>query len=373
MKRVLILQEYVPGYRVPFFQKLVQRTAERGIQVTIAAGSPSRAQRRRSDEESFPGLQRLPQREFRIATKRVVLRRSGQHVAHSDLVIVEQARRNLDAYLLLSRHRPRHPKVALWGHGKDYVITPSRFDSRVQHWLARRADWFFAYTEGGARALESEGVPSGRVTVVQNSIDTRSLAANIRMVSAAEVESFSKQHDLRGRTASFIGGLDASKRLHFLVSAGQIAHFHDERFRLVVAGDGELRSYVQGLQAEYNWFKYIGPVANVQKAVLLRATQVLAMPGRVGLVTVDSFAAQVPIMTTEWQWHAPEYEYLKDRYNGMIVPDDAEEYGRALAGVMAEPSALENLRGGLQESSQKYTIERMVENFVGGIEKCLET
>ena len=91
-------------------------------------------------------------------------------IAGSDLVILEQARRNLEAYPLLFGRSS--VSVALWGHGRTSARETRAWEHRWLDRMTMRADWFFAYTEGGRKYVVDRGFPADRTTVVQNSTDT---------------------------------------------------------------------------------------------------------------------------------------------------------------------------------------------------------
>ncbi|MBG6214249.1 glycosyltransferase involved in cell wall biosynthesis [Cryobacterium sp. CAN_C3] len=373
MRRVVILQEYIPTYRVPFYQALRTRAAEEQVDLVVACGRPSETQNLRADSGTVSFVQFFRQREVSLWGRRVVLRRVAEAIRGADLVVLEQARRNLDSYWLLGPARRRKPLVALWGHGRDYTRPTGNLDRRVRQWLTSRSDWFFAYTEGGALAIISDGYPRGQTTVVQNSIDTTALRLGVASVEPGTVTNFSHDHDLRGNTAIFLGALDESKRLDFLFEAAKITHTLNHDFRLLVAGDGALRDDVEEWARSESWITYLGTARGQAKLVALASVQVMAMPGRVGLVAVDSFAAGTPIVTTDWAWHAPEQEYLESGVNAIITPDDVREFGRELAAVLADQKLLLSLSAACLISSEQYTLEAMVENYMGGIMRALDT
>jgi glycosyltransferase involved in cell wall biosynthesis len=151
-----------------------------------------------------------------------------------------------------------------------------------------------------------------------------------------------------------------------------MAHTLDHDFRLLIAGDGDMRGDVESWALQYSWVTYIGPVSEVDKAVALASADVLSMPGRVGLVAVDSFAAGVPIVTTDWAWHAPEFEYLEDGHNSVVTADQATIYARALTELMCDREVLNRLREGCLTATQVVTVAAMAENFLEGIRQALE-
>jgi glycosyltransferase involved in cell wall biosynthesis len=368
---VVILQEYIPHYRVAFFNALVQKANAKGIAISIGHGRAGGGQAARNDgadtSNSFP----IRQREVRVAGRRVVVRNAGAAVWGSDLVILEQARRNIDAYRLFAPWR-RGAAIALWGHGRDYTVRSSRLEKFLLRALYLRASWFFGYTKGGVEAVVSGGFPRSATTVVQNSIDTTDLKGRVRAVSDDELRSFRDRLDLSGPTAIFIGALDSSKRLDFLLEAASLIQAKHPQFRLLVSGDGPLRGLVEDAAAVASYVRYIGPLRGQEKATALAACDIIAMPGRVGLVAVDSFAAGIPIVTTSWPWHAPEFEYLTAGVNAEISEDTCAGYAATVVSLLEEPLRLLRLRQGCLDSSEIYTIDSMASNFLRGIEDALK-
>jgi glycosyltransferase involved in cell wall biosynthesis len=371
MQKVVILQEYVPQYRVPFFQMLRAKGLTFGLDIRVAFGSVGADQALRRDAASLDFGIPIEQREYKVAGRRMVVRRIAEAVRGSDLVIMEQARRNLDAYTMLPVRKRNGPLVALWGHGRDYTRPTSAVDRWVSRWLTSKADWFFAYTAGGMNAVVAAGFPGGRTTVVQNAIDSAALRQNLQDLNAQEASEFWEKHDLRGKTALYMGALDASKRIEFLVEAGKAVHAQEPDFRLLVAGDGPMRDTVEEWTSDIPWVTYLGSLGGVDKAIALSSAQVLTIPGRVGLVAVDSFAAGVPIITTSWPWHAPEFEYLESGINSLVSSNDPISFGTAVLSVVGNSEQLNVLRRGARNAASTYTIETMSTNFLNGIRGAL--
>lgn len=372
MKHVVILQEYVPKYREAFFEQLIELGRRNDIIITIAAGQPERSQSRRGDLSQEGFWLPVKQRELRIAGKRIVLRRIGRTIKNADLVILEQARRNLDAYRLLLRRRP-NIKVALWGHGKDYVKATSKLDNALQAFLTKRCDWFFAYTYSGGRAVQELGFPSSRITVLGNSIDTKEIVRESRSISEKDLEEFRVEHGLTDNVAVFLGGLDESKRIPFLLESAEIAYSLDNAFRLHIVGDGIERHLVEKKAKTCPGLIYSGPLVGRKKALALVSAKVIAMPGRVGLIAVDSFAVGRPVVTTEWPWHAPEYDYLSNGLDSLVLRNDPESYAKGLVQLMGDATALSELQGNCHAKSLQYTVESMAESYLAGIVKVLES
>lgn len=178
--KVAIVHPWLPQYRIAFFDYLVQACAARNISVDIYYGETPPEWRARGDSGSTAVATKLKTKFLKVGSRSLIYRSAGRVYQSGpyDLVVFEQAIRNLETYLLLlARWRLR--KVAFWGHGRTYTISKSRFEERFKRWLTHKGCWFFAYTEGGARAMEEYGFQSERVTVVENSIDTVSFRRDL--------------------------------------------------------------------------------------------------------------------------------------------------------------------------------------------------
>lgn len=366
MQRVAILQPYVPNYREPLFRALARSAIERDIVVDVYYGEPTGTFKLRSDN-SRPGYgTEVRTLTFSWGGRAVRFKNVFPFLRNQyDLIIVEQALGNLEIYpLLLNRNRT---PVALWGHGKTYGSIPGPFREAAKWSITSRAHWFFAYTPEGAAAVAAHRFPTDRITVLNNSVDTEVLASDIDEVSPHELTDFCQRRSLTTRTALFIGALEPYKRLDFLIRAASRAHLADPSFRLVVAGAGSLASQITDLARSRQWLVPIGPVTGHQKALALRAAQVIALPGAIGLIAVDSLAAGRPIVTTEGTLHGPEFDYLEEGTTTEVAPNEPDAYAGALINLLRSESRLAAMQNSCRSERKKYSIEAMSENFLEGI------
>ena len=125
-KHVAIVYETIPHYRAPFYDRLHDRLASRGIQFTLYGGRPSaeRALRRDVVDESWFHSRpwAVPIRQLRTGTRNryVTWQLVPPKLLASDLVIVEQASRHALNYLAMAAAMATgRPKLAYWGHGTN--------------------------------------------------------------------------------------------------------------------------------------------------------------------------------------------------------------------------------------------------------------
>lgn len=362
-RRFALVQEYVPAYRARLFEAMAAAAAADGDELLVFAGEPEAGLAQRNDGiTARPWLRRIRQREFRFFGRRITLRALPAAVRSADLIVMEQARRNLDLPVLLLWPGTAK-KIALWGHGTDLVKTPSLFERRYSVVLLRRAAWFFAYTEAGARWAESVGVGRGKVTVLRNSIDVVQLKQDLAAVRPKLLP--------KPFQAVFIGGLDASKRITELIELSTRIKQLQPDFRLVVVGDGELRGLVTDACERFDWIVYRGPLSGRSKAQVLLESDVLLLPGRVGLVAVDSLVAGRPVVTLSTSLHAPEYEYLEPDET-CIVADSIEDAALRTSVLLADREELEAMQERCREAAHGYSIEEMAGRFRDGLHRAIE-
>ena len=368
--RVVFLQEYLPQYRVRLFELLREGAAQLGIDLVIAAGQPNSVQARRGDTVDLEWVSPIRQREYRILGRRLAVRRTRHLVKNADIVVMEQARRNVDLYWALIR--PRGARVVLWGHGADRVKTPSRVEQRISRWLASRAHWFFAYTDGAAASVVSQGFDPDRITVLYNAIDTSTLQAAIAALDPAKQSDLKHHLDLRGKTALYIGALDTYKRTPMLIESAIAAHDREPDFRLLVAGDGVERSLVETAAEAHSFIRYVGPTFGDDKAALLSVADVLVSPGSVGLSVLDSFVAATPMITTEWLFHGPEVEYLEHGVNSLITPDSLDAFVDGMLETLSDRAGLDRMKQNCRSDARRYSIEDMAQRLTEGVQRALE-
>ena len=161
-------------------------------------------------------------------------------------MIVEQASKLLVNYPLLAWRRFGGPRVAWWGHGVNLDGgSASALGEGVKRRLARRADWWFCYTEGTARIVEGLGVPRDRMTVVQNAVDTKEVQRLRSEISEAQLAATRAELGIgSGPVGVYVGSLYNTKRIPFLIEASDQIRSKLPDFHLIVIGDGPDRPFL---------------------------------------------------------------------------------------------------------------------------------
>jgi glycosyltransferase involved in cell wall biosynthesis len=370
--KVYILQNSIPDYRIPFFEHLIREGLKSGVCYTIASSTPKGALTGLISDQFFQSYKEISCKTVKILGRKFVFYTPSELDEGADLLIAEQALGNTIVYRwLISRSINR---FAFWGHGKTVVKQRSRFSSYLEIRLLNRCDWFFGYTEIGAKAAIESGFPMNRVTVVQNSTDTKVLRDKIEKLSNQEVAQFLVNLDLgRGKYGVFIGALDVSKRIDFLIESAEMIQREIPEFRLLIFGDGPLQDYVKVAALNRTCIRYFGRADLMTKALISQIAEIIMMPGRVGLIAVESFALGLPIVTTNWKFHAPEFDYLRNGIDAVVTDNNVNDYAARIIAVLKDENLLLALKLETSRRSTVFNIELMAKNFNSGVRNSLAT
>lgn len=372
MHKVAIVHPWMPQYRVEFFRLLIESMAEKEIHLDVFYGQTPPEWSDRNDSARPSYADELPTKFFRVGSRNVSLKRLKLSFFRDyDLIILEQAVRNLETYGLMLVKNQR-TKIAFWGHGRTYTQQTRQLEERIKSGMTLRGAWFFGYTQEGVDAVLEKGYPKEQTTVVQNSIDTDKLAKHISSVTPSEIKAFAKTHDLSaGHTALYLGGLDASKRIDFLLISAKAVAMNDPKFRLIVVGSGSEASAIADASTKYPWLRPLGTLFGREKAIALSASDIMMNPGRVGLVAVDSLTAGVPIVTTDWPYHAPEFSYLTHDVTAIVSQDTVDSFTVETAALISDTQKLRQMQSRCVAESKQYTTASMVNRFASGISGAL--
>lgn len=375
--RVVIVQAMVRTYRTAFLESLRQQLDRHGIDLDLVYS-------RTVDPNSVGATADLPwaivvdEKRFLKGHLEVTWQPCLGVVRGADLVIVEQATRRLLNYVLLLWQVVGGPRVAFWGHGGSFqaATTLAGAGSVLKRMITLRSHWFFAYNQLSAEVLAGFGYDPGRITVVGNSIDTRSLEAARDRITDEQVEALRGRLGIRGRNVGiFCGSLYQEKRIPFLVQAVDEIRAQVPDFEFICVGDGVDRSVAEAAAADRDWFHFVGRQFGEDLACHFALARLFLLPGLVGLAVLDSFVLGVPIVTTRDALHSPEIAYLQTGVNGVIVPGDGSDGGYVgeIAALLQDDQRRQELVEGCLSSAASHSSEAMAERFSEGVLEALDT
>jgi L-malate glycosyltransferase len=264
-------------------------------------------------------------------------------------------------------------KFAFWGHGANLQENPKSLKNKFKYRFLTAADYWFAYTNNVKKFLLSKNVNNSKISVLNNSIDTKTLKETYDNLDNEYVENIKTELNINSNNiAIYCGGIYKEKRIDFLIEVVEKVRISIPDFHLVVLGAGPDDYIIKNASLKNNWIHYIGPKFGKEKVAYFKMSSLFLMPGLVGLAVIDSFATQTPMITTEYPFHSPEIEYLENDFNGFITKNDLNSYSNKLINLFENPDEIKKLKEGCIKSADLYNTENMVDNFIEGVVKCLE-
>ena len=367
-RSVLIIQEHLPHYRVPFFEQLHKDLSAHGVSLQLIFSPKTR-------ESLLPGYLPwalpVPIHWFGSMGWQNVF----PHVKGISLVIAPQETKYAVLPLLLILRKWGGWKFAFWGHGKNFQsIHPDSFSERWKRLLSRRADWWFAYNNLSARVVRDLGVPANRTTVVMNSINTSALIEARAAVTPSQQTDLRKELGLFSKNIGiYTGGLYSQKRISFLLQSCRIVRKKIPDFEMIIIGRGPDEALVVETAKREPWLRYLGAKGDAEKAPYWSLASVCLLPGLVGLAALDSLAFGVPMVTTAYPYHSPEVDYLSHGKTGWICDSwqDPIQYADAIADLLRDSSRLTSMQLACRTEAGHYSIEKMSYLFCKGIMDCI--
>lgn len=374
--RVSIIIKSFPHYRKPFFDQLRQRLDKRGVELELVYGQPIGGDSKKGDTVDLPWAQKIRNKTFSLGNKTLVWQPAVGKAMNADLVIVEQASKLILNYLLWPSRRLFGTKLAFWGHGRNFQgHTAHALGEKLKMLLSRHVDWWFSYNKLSTQVINEDiGFPKGKITTVQNAIDTKALQHSLKSLRPQHLNDARAQLGIKSQNvAIFAGGMYEEKRLGFLLDACEKIRAQVPDFEMIFIGSGEQKSLVEEAAAQYDWIHYLGPKFGGEKVLYFALAKVMLMPGLVGLGILDSFALQVPLITTDIDYHSPEIAYLQPGENGVLVEEahSSAAYASAVAELLQNEALHDKLKTGCAAASERYTLETMVSRFEQGVATAL--
>jgi len=374
--KVVILQRVLPHYRIAFFSRLYHLLKNNGISLSVLYGDEYSGTVPRTVHPEEEWAVYIKNRYIRYRTTEIVWQGCLAYLRNEkpDLVIIEQANRLLVNYLLLSLRVIRRLKLAYWGHGCNFQSDNRRsIREFIKLHLIKSVDWWFAYTKLSATIVENVGYSHKKITIVQNSIDTDKFKQSLTQTGDHDICELKSNLGIESENiALFCGGMYPDKKLPFLLESAVRIRSEIDDFNLILIGNGPDEHIARNMSEQYQWVHFVGGVFGDDRAAYFLMSELLLMPGLVGLAIVDSFIALTPMVTTDIPIHSPEISYLEHGKNGVMTSFDIDEYVSEVVSYLSDKQKLGLLQKGCEKSAEYYTLEHMVKSYSEGVINCLQ-
>ena len=372
---VTILFKNCHQYRVPFFQELERNLSQKGIQLRLVVGGGLPEDEAKGDTAHLAWAETRHFKSINILGHTLLWQPGLDLARESDLIITEQATKQIFNVVLSAGQRFFNTRHAFWGHGKNFQSSiEGSAGEGLKKKLTKRAHWFFAYNDLAADAAVDFGMDPERVSRVMNSTDTNAMR-EIRLALPPETKQLVREELGMGNgpAALYLGGVYGHKRPEFVIEAARHLRSIIPDFEMLVIGDGSSGHLMSAAAAEHSWFHHLGSCYGDERVALASVASIQLMPGLVGLNIVDAFALGIPTLTTGIDYHSPEIEYLEDGVNGIMASKHStpREYAQIAANLLGDHDRLAAMQVEADRSARELSVEEMARRFADGVVQAL--
>jgi glycosyltransferase involved in cell wall biosynthesis len=369
MAKLLIVQRRLTHYRVPFFEVLRDLLSRRGISLTVGHGCGTAHEESKEDCGFLPWADRIETSYF--LGGRVCYQPFGHLASNADMLVVTAENKLINNLPYQYGHASL--RVGLWGHGANLQGNGKSLREVFKRRVARRCDWWFGYTEMSRSLIRSSGFPDERITILNNSVDTSSMELVFAGLAQEDHLLWRSRHGIgSGPVGIFVGSLYAEKRIDLLLESASRLRSQLPGFELVVVGAGPLQEAVSRFSSTRPWVHHLGALHGEEKVRALAASDVLLNPGAVGLGVLDSFVCGIPMITLSAARHGPEFSYLKDGINGVVIDGGIDELVDATRSLLLSADRYSAMSSACLQSARSFSITNMAERFAEGVSSCLD-
>lgn len=172
--------------------------------------------------------------------------------------------------------------------------------------------------------------------------------------------------------AMFRPGVKTEGLRQVILACGKLARAGRE-LRLVIAGDGPERAFLEGLAKEQlpGRVRFLGLVPRQELPRYYSAADIFAFPGineAVGMVLLEAQSCGTPAVA--WD-HAGGKEVIRHQYSGLVTPSfDEDAFAQAIGGLLDDPDLRRRL--GKQATAYVREVHDLDKNYMAMEKQLLE-
>jgi glycosyltransferase involved in cell wall biosynthesis len=282
-----------------------------------------------------------------------------------NLIHAHDYKSDLFAYLLRRQLGSRRLAVISTMHGWALSGLRGRLYWQLDRWLMRRFDRVIAVSHATRQEMVAAGVPSHRITVIHNGIDTHAWAPPQAHMTLREELGLTPSCPVIGYVGRISPEKDLDTWLQVAARVGQ--HYPDAHFVLV--GDGPDGTLLQHLQQQA---RVLGIAGRVHfpgyRAHLLPAYATFDLfflsSRREGICNslLEAMAMELPVVTTD---AGGTRELVRDGRTGYILPQgDVDGMARAILQLMGDAAFRQRMgRAGRERVQHAFSFARRLQRI----------
>lgn len=396
--RIALIQQTCTVYRARFFEKLSERLARKGFDLSVFFGRPQRGltysgiipnpkcSSFKFDYKVLPKIAyegKLPTSPFHWKRSLIFFPSLVFEIGHGkyDVTISDSTGELLNILPLLFVNKLiLRKKFILWCGNNIKDNAPRANDSFIKkvayvfaRFIYRTADASIVYGQASKEFDVYMGVPSGRIFIALNTIDTLYFEEAAR-TSKDQIEPLKRELGVAGREIIlYVGVLEKRKKIENLVLAFKELRKSMNNVALLIVGDGPNRRDLELLceREEIDDVHFLGKVGYDKMPLFYVLSDVFVLPSQGGIAVAEAMACGKPvIITRECNALRSIPNLVENGGNGFILKeDDVASLSEHMAKILSEPVLARKMGAKSKQMVETYfSIEKMLRGFEQAID-----
>ena len=375
----------IPWYRIPVLERLNERFD--GRLVVCAGDPPGGSSLGNLVQGGTPGYKQVSLRNHWFFGERIhaqPFRRVFEQYGSPAAILAEESPHSVTLPFLLRYAKSLGTGRVLWGHfsSNHRAFDPRRhLLDKYRLALAKEVEACACYTEGIANLLRPF-VPKSNLFVARNTMDLSPLFAQRDALATEGKIKVRRRLSIPpdSPVIVYIGRLIREKGTDMLLETW--AHLTKEiPATLLIIGDGPERAAMEATVSAHSLqgVRFLGSLFRDEASPWLYASDLMLMPGYLGLAVNHAFAFGLPVVSLRYPnklpqktntrnraGNGPEVEYVQSGKTGLLCSDNSSE--ALAAGVREVLADRERYSANALAYAQEYlTLEKMVDALESAI------
>ncbi len=300
-----------------------------------------------------------------------------------DIIITEFSLLIISNYLLLLLRPFLKYKLILWSHGynrKKGFNPHNSFGDKLRVWWINKADAIILYGQKGKRLIEPYIKDKRKIFIAPNTLNTDKLLAIRNKLERKGKQIIKNELGFKSKyNLIFIGRLLKEKEPDKAIEVFSLVQKKIKDIEFHFIGDGPMKNRLEIMSKNLgisDKVRFWGPVTCDEKTgKLLYTSDMMVMPGCVGLAIVHSFCFDCPVITqssdgNDPPYHSPEIQYLINGKTGFFVSyGDNKKMADAIVEYLLDEGKQKEMKKEI-----RYMVENKcsIENMIRGVKEAIE-
>jgi glycosyltransferase involved in cell wall biosynthesis len=286
-------------------------------------------------------------------------------------VIIEHNPRNTHLIFLYLVCRIFNIPFILHGHGgsRKRCIHDKGFKNYVHRIMVQKCDAYISYTSSIKKNL-SKIKKNESIFVANNTINICALKKIRKKLCSIEKKDIKRKMDMKCKYyVLYIGRFIRDKKIELVLD---VVNYLQERkidVGAVMIGDGDILQEIENYAKDIGVknVKFTGSISDWEESSsYIFNSDVLFMPGFVGLSVNHAFSFGVPVVSTKTDnggpFHSPEVDFIIHKETGILVNCNIKEYADAIESVFLNREFY--YQKTTEYADRNLTLERMIYGFI---------